>query len=150
MFQLFNHLGAPFARRRIIRVQNLPHDPVLQAVAVAPPEAAPCEGVARGGRTRPDAAGGACRGGKISPYKAGQAALQEALSLQILFGKLTATVHFFPFKFKLSKATSQVITSVADPGCLSRNQDQKGSGSRIPDPDPHRRILVFLIQKVVS
>jgi hypothetical protein len=35
--------------------------------------------------------------------------------------------------------TSYVLCSVADPGCLSR----------IPDPDSHRRILVFLTQKFV-
>jgi hypothetical protein len=48
---------------------------------------------------------------------------------------LTATVHFFPFKFKFSKATSIFITSVAGPGCLSRIQNPNFSildpGSRV-------------------
>jgi hypothetical protein len=39
------------------------------------------------------------------------------------------------------------LTSVADPGCLSRIQGQEDSGFWIPDPDPHQRILIFLTQK---
>ncbi len=35
--------------------------------------------------------------------------------------------------------------SVADPGCLSWSR-----GFRIPDPDPHQRIKVFLTLKTVS
>jgi hypothetical protein len=47
--------------------------------------------------------------------------------------------------------------SVADPGCLSRIPDPNfsvpDSGSRvkmIQDPDPHKRIKIFLTKKIVS
>jgi hypothetical protein len=59
---------------------------------------------------------------------------------------------------KLSNSWRKVITSVADPKCLSRIQifpsriSEPGSKRfRIPDTDPHQRIeVVFLTQKIGS
>ncbi len=47
------------------------------------------------------------------------------------------------------------ISSVADPGCLYRISDTKfsipdsWSMKKIPDPDPHKSIYIFLTQKIV-
>jgi hypothetical protein len=48
-----------------------------------------------------------------------------------------------------------LLASVADPGCLSRIRifsipDPGSKRSRIPDPDPHLRIQIFLNPKVGS
>jgi hypothetical protein len=49
--------------------------------------------------------------------------------------------------------TKTVNSSVADPGWLFRIRifpaQIPNPESKIPDPDPHKRILVFLSQKIV-